>query len=144
MSVYARILADPATPNVLRDQTREIWDRKIPLLRRAHEAGIHIGVGTDSGGSYPASDIHTELRLLSEDIGLTNAEVITAATSGNAAILGRAESIGRVEVGYEADFVLLGADPYTDLSAIARVEAVIQAGEIVGDGIAAGISENNK
>jgi imidazolonepropionase-like amidohydrolase len=137
MSVYARIIADPTTPGVIRDQTREIWERKIPLLRRAHEAGIRIGIGTDSGGSFPASDICTELRLLSDEIGLTNTEVIGAATSGNAAILGKAESLGKVEVGYEGDFILVGADPYTDLSALARVEVVVRAGKVVGEGIAA-------
>ena len=79
-------------------------------------AGGPIRVGSDAQGSigtFPGA-LHEELRLLAE-AGLPNAEVLVAATRGNALWLDPAADYGAVAVGRIADLVLVDGDPVEDL-----------------------------
>jgi len=70
-----------------------VYERKSAPLRAAIEAGAMIGVGTDCGRHYPFDGIGGEIALLAEaGMGLEGA--LTAATAGNAAILGLEKEIG--------------------------------------------------
>ena len=72
--------------------------------------------GTD-GGSYlgPGLTLRQEFKELS-DAGLSPLTILQMATVNAAAYLGRADSMGTIESGKDADLVLLDADP------LARVE----------------------
>ncbi|MFT5502088.1 MAG: imidazolonepropionase-like amidohydrolase [Woeseiaceae bacterium] len=65
------------------------------------------------------------------ELGMTEMEAIVAATRNGAIAAGMLDSIGTIEVGKEADLVLLRADPLTDISNIRRIENVIARGKIV-------------
>lgn len=97
-------------------------------IRRAHEAGILIGAGSDTLGSVPA-----ELRIFSE-CGMTNEECLKTATVNAAKILGNADRFGTIEPGKAADLVLLHKNPLKDIKNVAEVSAVFLGGERVTDG----------
>lgn len=88
----------------------------IPPVRRYLEAGVTIGVGTDTCSCADNLNMFEAMRCaanLSRYAGpdpsrwLTPAEVLKAATQGSARIAGRADDIGRIAVGYRADLVLI-------------------------------------
>lgn len=90
-------------------------------LARSREAGMPIGMGTDSGVSV-AWTTHTEMRDMA-GCGLTAMEVIEAATRVNAEILGL-DDLGAVAAGKRASFVVLDADPLDDIGNTRRIDSV--------------------
>ena len=63
--------------------------------------------------------------------GLTTAATLKAATTDAADLLGISDRAGTVDVGKDADLVLLDADPLADISATMRIRIVIRGGSIV-------------
>jgi imidazolonepropionase-like amidohydrolase len=94
-------------------------------LAQHHEAGMIIGMGTDSGTSV-AWTAHTELRDM-VSCGLSPMEAILAATSVNARILGL-DDLGMVAAGKNASFVVLDADPLDDINNTQRINQVYLGG----------------
>ena len=97
-------------------------------LGRNHEAGMIIGMGTDSGTSV-AWTAHAELRDMVM-CGLSPMEAIVAATRTNAEILGL-DQLGMVAPGKSADFVVLDANPLDDITNTRRISQVYLRGEEV-------------
>ena len=97
-------------------------------LARNREAGMTIGMGTDSGVSV-AWTTHTELRDMA-GCGLNAMEVIEAATRVNAEILGL-DDLGTVAPGRHASFVVLDANPLDDITNTRRIDGVYLRGEPV-------------
>ena len=62
--------------------------------------------------------------------GLTPSQVITAATSASAQIVGR-DDLGMIAAGKSADFVVLDANPLDDIRNTRRIADVYIAGEVV-------------
>ena len=91
-------------------------------------AGVTIGTGTDVW--QVPSAVHMELEELVA-AGLTPLQAIRAATGDAARILGAEGELGTIAIGKRADFVLLTADPTTDIRNTRRIRAVIQDGRVV-------------
>ena len=103
------------------------------LARKLHGAGIPIVVGTDSG-NWPLmpSEFHgpttlREMQLLGE-AGLPAMTVIQAATQLPAKMLGLSDEIGSVEVGRQADLMLVRGNPDEDLRALRNVAWTVKGG----------------
>ena len=95
-------------------------------LAKHHEAGMKIGMGTDSGGvtvpfsvGWPA---HTEMRDMVA-CGLSPMDAIVSATRVNAEILGL-DGLGLVAAGKSASFVVLDANPLDDINNTTRIAQV--------------------
>jgi imidazolonepropionase-like amidohydrolase len=102
------------------------------IVRRLHEAGAQIAVGTDSDGlGEPLSPfaILDELRAMTE-AGLTPTEALEAATVGGARLLGGLDDFGTVARGKRADLLVLYCDPREDLSCLADIEWVVARGRL--------------
>ena len=99
----------------------DLFQLQCRNLARNHEAGMAIGMGTDSGASV-AWTAHTELRDM-VTCGLSPHEAIVAATRTNAEILGL-DDLGTVAPGKIASFVVLDADPLEDIANTRRVSVV--------------------
>ena len=106
----------------------ESFELQCRNLARNREAGMGIGMGTDSGVSV-AWTTHTEIRDMA-GCGLTPMEAIEAATRVNAEILGL-DDLGTVAEGKNASFVVLDANPLEDIANTRRIASVYLRGEPV-------------
>jgi imidazolonepropionase-like amidohydrolase len=124
-AVYQRIADNvDGWPAGKAEVAQGIMAEKVPTLRRAIQAGVKIGVGTDSGRHFPAGAIADEVLALA-GAGLSPEQALLAATRGNAELLGLQDEVGTVEVGKRADLVLLGGDPLADLGHLKDVRLVV-------------------
>lgn len=82
---------------------------------------------TGYGGVLPGFGNHREIELLVE-AGFTPVEAIRIATRNGALYLGELDRIGTLEVGKQADMVLLDGNPIRDISHIRRVVTVFKEG----------------
>ena len=107
---------------------RQARGRLQELVGLVHEAGGRIIVGTDTGPMQPPGfALHRELTYLS-GAGLSNMEVLRAATSRAAEALWR-DDLGTIKPGKRADLLLLRHDPLADLGALRDIERVIHDGQ---------------
>jgi imidazolonepropionase-like amidohydrolase len=109
-------------------------------LPKAEAAGVHLLLGDDYGA--PGLDHGTygrELRLYVEDAGLSPLTVIGWATRNAAALLGRSDDLGSVEVGKRADLLVLDGDPSVDIGVLADTcpRAVLVDGRVVAGSLEA-------
>ena len=114
-----------------RDQMADIYDRRensIASFRRALQAGVRIATGTDAGGS-PARHgfVAREVELMVEN-GMTPQQALEASTREAADLLGILDQAGTIEVGKQADMVLIDGDPLSDPAALRHIWAVFQSG----------------
>ncbi len=111
-----------------RAKSREVGPRMLDMARRAHEAGVPIAFGTDSGVSRHGENAR-EFELLVE-AGLTPMEALRTATVEGAENLGKSEMLGTVEAGKKADLVGVDEDPLENISAMLDVDFVMKDGEV--------------
>jgi imidazolonepropionase-like amidohydrolase len=94
------------------------------------DAGGTLLVGTDPtgyGGVLPGFGSQRTIELLVEG-GFTPVQAIKIATLNGAMYLGRADRIGTIAVGKQADLVLIAGDPGTQIADIEKVEIVFKRG----------------
>ena len=113
------------------DQMSEINDRKensIASFKRALQAGVPIATGTDAGGS-PARHgfVAREIELMIDN-GMTPEHALEASTRVAADLLAISDETGTIEVGKQADMVLIDGDPHSDPAALRNIWAVFQSG----------------
>lgn len=109
------------------DALKAYFAHGLALTGAAHRAGVTVLVGTDTGpGGFR---YHDELQWL-RHAGLSQADVLRAATLQAARHLDLQASHGSVEVGKAADLVLLDGDPLQDTANTRRIHAVLLAGHL--------------
>ncbi len=99
-------------------------------FRRAREAGVTIGCGSDVGVFAHGENLG-ELEMMAA-LGMTNDEALSAATGVNAKILRRESELGRVAEGFLADLIAVDGDPLRDLAALAKPKLVMKDGAVFG------------
>jgi imidazolonepropionase-like amidohydrolase len=112
--------ADPAPASVLASRA---------AFRLALAARVQICMGGDVG-VFAHGDNARELELMVA-AGMSPAQALTAATSGNARAFGLDGKIGRVKPGLRADLIAVTGDPTRDISAVRRVVLVMKEGRVV-------------
>ena len=105
----------------------DLHARRYDTIARAHEAGVPIYVGTDAGGALPHGLVASEALELAQ-CGLTNVEVLSAATWGARAWLGRPG----IEEGEPADLVIYEGDPRADLAVLGSPRTIVLRGRATG------------
>lgn len=106
--------------------------RSQRFVKQMHDAGVYIGLGSDSNGAtIPAGwGTHNELRLLVE-AGLTPHEAILAGTARSAMRLNVGNERGRLVPGFRADLIVLDADPLADINNTRAIWKVMRGGRWV-------------
>src|SRR6266550_1769438 len=99
-------------------------------LKRVHDAGIPIALGTDAGNplTLHGASVFMELEAMQAS-GLTPRDVLIAATANAARALGL-DSTGTVSAGATADLVVLDADPLADIRNVRQIALVVRRGEV--------------
>src|SRR5271157_107265 len=105
------------------------WRNLLDNVRRLHDAGIPIGVGTDAGmtGTFHGFTTLRKLELLVE-AGLTPLEAITAGTSVSARALAVDGERGTIAPGKLADLVLIDGRPDERIGDIEKTARVFLGG----------------
>jgi len=116
-----------------RDGARRVLDGAAVSLNKAHQAGVKMLAGTDSGFSItPYGEWHArDLELLTKYAGLSNREALAAATIDAASILGLEGRVGVLAAGKLADVILVDGDPIRDIRVLQdkrRIRHVIKDG----------------
>ena len=106
----------------------EAGPKMLDMARRAHEGGVRIAFGTDSGVSAHGDNAQ-EFALLVR-AGLTPLEAIQAATVGAADHLRIANEAGKIAPGMPADIVAVSGDPLTDVTELERMKFVMKGGVV--------------
>lgn len=101
----------------------------VGVTRRAHALGVPLVAGTDALGRE-TPNIHTELQLLVNQVGLSPLEAIRAATERGAAALGLSDSTGTIAVGKWADLLVLRANPAEDIRNTQTIRYVVRGGHV--------------
>lgn len=98
------------------------------LTKALSDAGVPLLVGSDNLGFHIAGfSVHEEMQQM-QKAGMTPYQVLKAATADSARYLGRQALAGTLEVGKNAEFVLLAANPLLDISHTKRIEGVMHKG----------------
>ena len=127
----AKLRTDPAVQSIKKalDQA----ERNVKILS---DAGITIGMGTDTGaspnrnpGRWQGYFEHVELEMMVKS-GMTPMQALRAATGGSAKIMGL-KGVGTIEKGNWADLLVLNANPLTDIRNTRQIDSVYIAGRKV-------------
>ncbi len=94
-----------------------------------YQAGAHYlaGSGTDVWGTMPGISLHTELDLLHRKAGLSNEEVLAAATVNFNKSFGW--NVGKIASGFKAHVLILEKNPLDDLKNLNTLELIILNGK---------------
>jgi imidazolonepropionase-like amidohydrolase len=95
---------------------------------RAVREGVKIAFGTDSGVSRHGDNAQ-EFALMVRN-GMTPAAAIRSATVDAATLLGRAETIGTLAPGKDADIIAVRGDPLADVRLLENVGFVMKHGRV--------------
>lgn len=111
-----------------RNTYRKAYPRQLTLAKLLSDAGVRMIVGTD-GGSYlgPGLTLKQEFRELA-DADITPLAILQMATVNAANYLEKQDTMGLVAPGYEADLVLLNADPLARVENLHAISGVVRAG----------------
>lgn len=105
----------------------ELFELHCRNLRKVHEAGMVIGLGTDGVGD--GFGAHEQI-LAYTRCGMTAMEALVAGTGTNARIL-KMDRLGTIAVGKEAAFIVLDANPLDAITNTRRISAVYLKGKEV-------------
>jgi imidazolonepropionase len=96
---------------------------RYPLAREMIDAGLAVVLATDfNPGSSPTPSMQMVLSLASTHMKMTPAESLTAVTINAAYSLGRGDSLGSLEAGKRADFVVHDCSDYREVAYFFGVE----------------------
>ncbi len=110
-------------------KARVVGPRLKEAVKKAHEAGVNIAFGTDSGVSEHGQNAR-EFALL-VGAGMTPTESLVAATVTAAELLGLSAEIGTLEQGKAGDLIIVAADPTKDVGTLMDVKVVVKGGVVV-------------
>jgi imidazolonepropionase-like amidohydrolase len=109
-------------------KARTIMTAQLVNFRKAVEAGVKIGFGTDIGVCR-FGDNAKEFKLM-VDNGMSPMHAIQAATIVDAELLGQSQQIGSITPGKWADIIAVRGDPIADVRQLEDVRFVMKEGRI--------------
>ena len=105
-------------PSYAVEKTGKILQTHMDSFIMAYKAGVNIAMGTDAGTPLNKMEMTAyELELMT-DLGMTPMDAIVSATRNSSRLLGIDAQYGTMEKGKFADFLVLDADPLSDIKAL--------------------------
>jgi len=134
-------------PGVVEAYRKDERFRTFDLERFAHLTSLYrqhsdrVALGTDVGvpGLLSGLATHEELELLVSMAGLTPLDALLAGTARAAKLLGVEGDLGTVEVGKQANLLILDANPLDLITNVRRLGGVIKSGRLYGESQLAGL-----
>lgn len=113
------------------DTMRRGNEGRMDHVARMRDAGVVMVAGSDSAwANYPMGDFQTEIEA-HVMAGMTNMEAIVSATRDSAISCRVDDIVGTLEVGKQADVLVVNGDPTREIAALRNVTDVFLAGERV-------------
>jgi len=106
----------------------------LVYAKLAHEKGIKICAGTDyidDKSKFPI--LFNEMDIMVKHCGFTPWEAIQSATLIGAEAIGVETKKGSVEVGFDADFVILNDNPILSLESLKTISGVVKNGIVTSE-----------
>jgi imidazolonepropionase-like amidohydrolase len=143
LALLDRVVNTPGVPEYAKAKAEPMFEIHLSSFKRAVEAGVKIGSGSDSF-SDPVTPFGPynlrEIQLLQE-AGMAPLKALQAATSSNAELLGIDADLGSLEQGKLADLLVVngdltkGVDPLMNTG---NLYSIMQGGKVIprlADGI---------
>jgi imidazolonepropionase-like amidohydrolase len=138
-STLSRIAETPSatttlTPEQLTrrdDRTAKQEQIAAQNLKALVAAGIPIATGTDAGNplTLHGPAIYAEMESM-QKAGMTPMQVLVSSTAVAARAMRRDTEFGAVEKGKDADLVILGADPSSDIANVRKIRYIVRGGVV--------------
>ena len=129
---YADHRSEYGYDEAIEQNLRKFVERNVETLRKVHDAGITVALGSDavmSGFGENTRDLEWFV-----EAGLSTEEAIRAATVNGARLLGQENHLGRLQPGFAADIIAVDGNPLQDIRALTRnVRWVMKGGRTVID-----------
>jgi len=109
-------------------KAQQIMTAQLANFRKAVNAGVKIGFGTDIG-VCPFGTNAREFTLMVEN-GMTPMRAIQAATTADADLLGVSSKLGSITKGKLADIIAVRGDPLRDVRLLEDVRFVMKEGRV--------------
>jgi imidazolonepropionase-like amidohydrolase len=109
-------------------KSNRIMTAQLQNFRKAVNAGVKIGFGTDIG-VCPFGQNAREFNLMVQN-GMTPMQAIQSATVADADLLGISDKLGSIKRGKLADLIAVRGDPLTNVKLLEDVRFVMKEGEI--------------
>ncbi len=125
---YDKLYATVSTQT--QSQYTTLFPKAMALEYGFAKAGGLLIAGTDptgGGGVVPGFSNQRQVELLAE-AGFSPVEAIKIVTMNGATYLGRADRVGSIEVGKQADLVVIDGNPAATIADIRKVELVFKQG----------------
>lgn len=112
-------------------RSKMLWQKMLDLIKKYHDSGILLMAGSDLPNPWviPGVSLHDELELL-VNAGISPHEVIQIATKNSAEGLGILSDVGTIETGKNANLLILGGNPLTNIKNTRDIRYIILNGEI--------------
>jgi imidazolonepropionase-like amidohydrolase len=114
------------------DLRNQLFAQSSQVVARMQSAGVGILAGTDSAAPelVPGFSLHEELALLTQ-AGLSPMQALQAATKSPADFMGVLQKQGTIEVGKNADMLLLDANPLESIRNTEKIHALVIHGKLL-------------
>lgn len=117
----ARIRALDRDPEIRFEILRDMWDR-----------GVKFVTGMDSGMTNAHFDDFAYIpEVMVEKLGISPMEAIVSATQTSADCLGILNETGTLELGKQADVVVVDGNPLDDITSLHNVKTIVKQGEVI-------------
>jgi imidazolonepropionase-like amidohydrolase len=115
---------------VLRLRGKHMVPQLEKVIREAHAMGVKIATGADN---YYDNESINRISIEVEHyvrMGMSNFEALQTATVNSAELLHLQDQTGRIAAGYDADMILVPANPLTNIEALQDVLMVMSNGRM--------------
>lgn len=123
----------PASSTFMKAKAQNVLEHVRTGMRKAYEAGLLLGFGTDTGASPIAHGQNGQEFVSRRDFwGMKEIDIIKQATINSAKIIQVDDEYGTLAAGKYADIVIVDGDPLTHIEVLRdNIDTVIKWGKVV-------------
>ena len=115
-------------PEIVRPKAAAIGPIIQKTFARAHENGVDIAFGTDSGVSAHGDNAQEFALMVAS--GMSEMDAIRTATLNTAKLLGIEDTLGTIEAGKLADLVAVKGNPIDNIELLEDIQFVMKDGKV--------------